>query len=229
MADIFLKKTIGFDVCEVKTDEKNGVFRGYASKFNGIDSYGDTILPGAYAKVVKTVKALPIFLNHETHDVPIGLYTLVKEDDKGLYVEGSLTLSIPKARDVYEAIKAGSLSGLSVGILLTHNDYELKDPDDIWSGRTIKNVSGLREISVCTYPADNVARISAVKSEGDVKTIRDLEERLRDAGFSKVDAMAFISNAKAVILDEKRRRDSETEVEKAVIGRIKHLSQSLGI
>lgn len=224
---IFLKKTIGFDVSEVKTEGDAGVFKGYASKFNGVDSYGDTILPGAYAGAVKNIKNLPIFVNHATNEVPIGVYSLVKEDERGLYVEGALTLGIQKARDVLEAIKAGSISGLSVGILLSHNDYELKDADDVWGGRIIKNVSGLREISVCTYPADDKARISAVKTEGDVKTIRDLEEQLRDVGFSKSDAMAFISNAKAVVLDEKRRRDSETEVEKQLVAKITKLSQSL--
>ncbi len=50
---------------------------------------------------------------------------------------------------------------------------------------------------------------------------------LRDAGFSKSDAMAFISNAKAIILDEKRRRDSETEVEKTLVAKILKVSQSL--
>lgn len=222
---IFLKKTLGFEVSELKTT-KEGTFQGYASKFNGVDSYGDTILPGAYADVADSAKKLPIFLNHNTQDVPLGFYSVVKEDEKGLYVEGKLTLTIEKARDVYEALKAGSLNGLSVGILLSHNDYELKDPDDAWSGRTIKHISGLREISVCTYPADDSARISAIKAE-EVKTVRDLEEKLRDAGFSKRDALDFISKAKAVILDEKSRRDSETEVEKELVAKIFKLSQSL--
>ena len=168
---IYLKKAIGFDVSEVKTEGEAGVFKGYASKFNGNDSYGDTILPGAYAEAIQSVQKLPIFLKK--------------------------------------------------------NDYELKDPDDIWSGRVIRKVSGLREISVCTYPADDRARIHAVKTEPGAKTVRDLEEMLRDAGFSKSDAMAFISNAKAIILDEKRRRDSETEVEKTLVAKILKVSQSL--
>ena len=225
---IFLKKTLGFDVSELKATSE-GTFQGYASKFNGIDSYGDTILPGAYADVVSETKKLPIFLNHDTSEVPLGFYSVVKEDDKGLYVEGQLTLSIEKARDVHEALKAGSLSGLSVGILLAHDDYELKDKDDVWSGRTIKHVTGLREISVCTLPADDKARISAVKADKEVKTVRDLEETLRDAGLSKSNALAFISDAKAIFLGEKSRRDSETEAEKELLAKVAKLSQSLKI
>ncbi len=157
--------------------------------------------------------------------MPLGFYSVVKEDEKGLYVEGELTLSIQKARDVYEALKAGSLNGLSVGIWLSHDDYALKDEDDPWSGRTIKHVSGLREISVCTYPADDKARISAIKSTAEVKTVRDLENLLRDAGFSKNDALDLISKSKAIFLDEQNRRDSETEIGKLNAG-IQKLSQS---
>ena len=45
-----IEKTLSLDDVELKTEGDAGVFRGYASKFNGIDSYGDTILPGAYQK-----------------------------------------------------------------------------------------------------------------------------------------------------------------------------------
>lgn len=221
---IFLKKSLGFEVSELKST-KEGTFQGYASKFNGTDSYGDTILPGAYADVIDSAKKLPIFLNHNTQEVPLGFYSLVKEDEKGLYVEGELTLSIQKARDVYEALKAGSLNGLSVGIWLSHNDYKLKDVDDPWSGRTIEHVSGLREISVCTYPADDSARICAIKSSAEVRTVRDLENLLRDAGFSKNDALDFISKSKTIFLDEQNRRDSETEIGKLNAG-IQKISQS---
>lgn len=229
MADIFLQKTLGFETTEIKTEGDKGVFSGYASKFNGVDSYGDTILPGAYAKAIKGIKNLPIFLNHDKSEVPLGVYTVVKEDERGLYVEGQLTLAISKARDVFEAMKAGSINGLSVGLGVSNKDYTFNDPDDPWSGRTFKSISALREISVCTYPADDKARISVVKSQNEAKTVRDLEESLRDAGFSKADALSFISTAKAVILDEKNRRDSETEVEKAVIAKIRGISQSLKI
>ena len=46
-------KTLSISDCEIKLDEKQGVFSGYASVFNGVDSYGDTILPGAYKNTLK--------------------------------------------------------------------------------------------------------------------------------------------------------------------------------
>jgi hypothetical protein len=212
--DITIQKTLSLSECELKTDGDKGTFAGFASKYNGTDSYGDTILPGAYAKVAAKAKNLPVFLNHGTWEVPIGVYTKVEDREQGLYVEGELTLSIQKAREVYEALKAGSMSGLSVGIMLSKKDYELVDDEDPWSGRVIKNVSALREVSICTFPADSKARISAVKSADEINTIRDLESALRDAGLSKSQAQSFIASARSVFVDEKSRRDSSNQVDK---------------
>ena len=209
-----IEKTLSLDDVELKTEGDAGVFRGYASKFNGIDSYGDTILPGAYQKVLGE-KMPPIFLNHNTMDLPIGRYTAMKENAQGLYVEGKLTLSIQKARDVYEAMRAGTIDGLSVGILLSKQDYDWNED----GGRNIKSVSGLREISVCTFPADDRARIGL----GAI-SIRELEENLRDAGLSKAQAQAFISKAKELILSERDQRDSESEAEKQVLAKLKTIA-----
>jgi len=216
-----IEKTLSLDDVELKTEGDAGVFRGYASKFNGIDSYGDTILPGAYQKVLGE-KMPPVFLNHNTMDLPIGRYTAMKENAQGLYVEGKLTLSIQKARDVYEAMRAGTIDGLSVGILLSKQDYDWNED----GGRNIKSVSGLREISVCTFPADDRARIGLVKCE-DIQgaiSIRELEENLRDAGLSKAQAQAFISKAKELILSERDQRDSESEAEKQVLAKLKTIA-----
>lgn len=213
MDNISIQKTLSLSECELKTDGDKGVFSGYASKYNGTDSYGDTILPGAYAKVAAKAKNIPIFLNHASWEVPIGKYTKVEDRPNGLYVEGELTLSIQKAREVYDALKAGSMSGLSVGIMLSKKDYDLVDDDDPWSGRVIKNVSELREISVCTFPADSKARINAVKTDG-VTTVREFESALRDAGLSKSQAQSLISTARAIFVDEKSRRDSSEQVDK---------------
>lgn len=213
MDNISIQKTLSLSECELKTDGDKGVFSGYASKYNGTDSYGDTILPGAYAKVAAKAKNIPIFLNHASWEVPIGKYTKVEDRPNGLYVEGELTLSIQKAHEVYDALKAGSMSGLSVGIMLSKKDYDLVDDSDPWSGRVIKNVSELREISVCTFPADSKARINAVKTDG-VTTVREFESALRDAGLSKSQAQSLISTARAIFVDEKSRRDSSDQVDK---------------
>ncbi len=49
-----------------------GIIEGYASVFNGVDSYGDTIAPKAFDHVI-TKGDLPTMLyGHDSMSVPIG-------------------------------------------------------------------------------------------------------------------------------------------------------------
>ncbi len=45
-----IEKTLSLDDVELKTEGDAGVFRGYASKFNGIDSYGVHHSPRSLSK-----------------------------------------------------------------------------------------------------------------------------------------------------------------------------------
>ena len=210
---------------ELSVDGQPGTFRGYASKFNGIDAYGDTILPGAYDKVVAEGGTVPAFFNHDSFDLPIGKYTKLSANSHGLYVEGLLTLDIPRARDVYNALKAGTVTGLSVGIGIADDDWE---PNVETGGKTIMNISLLREISICTFPADDRARVSLVKSEGieQMQTIRDLEKFLRDSGFSKAQSLAFIAKTRDIFTSE-ALRDAETKKEQAFLDALRRVGEKL--
>ena len=221
----YLNKQIQLQDVELSVDGQPGTFRGYASKFNGIDSYGDTILPGAYDKVVAAGGTVPVFFNHDSFDLPIGKYTKLSANSQGLYVEGVLTLDIPRARDVYNALKAGTVSGLSVGIGIAEDDWE---PNAETGGKTIKNVSLLREISICTFPADDRARVSLVKAEDidQMQTIRDVEKCLRDAGFSKSQALAFVAKTKDILSSESLR-DAEKQNENAFLEALARIGEKL--
>ena len=221
----YLNKQIELQDVELSVDGQPGTFRGYASKFNGIDSYGDTILPGAYDKVVAAGGTVPVFFNHESLDLPIGKYTKLSANSQGLYVEGVLTLDIPRARDVYNALKAGTVSGLSVGIGIAEDDWE---PNAETGGKTIKNVSLLREISICTFPADDRARVSLVKADDidQMQTIRDVEKCLRDAGFSKSQALAFVAKTKDILSSESLR-DAEKQNENAFLEALARIGEKL--
>lgn len=190
---------------------KPGFVAGYASKFGGIDSYDDTIEPQAYDSVVKSGALPKMLFNHDAWSVPVGRWTSWKVDDVGLYVEGELNLELQQAQDIRKAIEFGSLDGLSVSIRMKAEDFYY-DADGI---RHIKNVQSMREISLCTFPADNNARIITFKTAeelADLKTVRDLEDYLRDAGVSARDAKALISTSKRILTDEaataKAQRDA---------------------
>lgn len=193
-------KTLSLSNCQIKTDIGDGRFSGYASVFGLVDSYGDTILPGAYKETLEKNGIPKMFLMHNSNELPIGKWISAKEDDYGLQVEGELTLGMTRANDAFAAMKHETLDGLSIGYMLKKGDYSPSQEQE--GGRIIKNVSLLVEISPVVFPADKAARIdmSSIKSEVDsIETIRDFEYFLRDAGgFSKGLTNALISRARVL-------------------------------
>lgn len=181
-----------------------GAFSGYASVFGGVDSYRDTIMPGAYKSVIERIQAgsarMPkMFINHKSYELPVGKWLHMEEDEKGLLMSGELTPGMDEAKTVKAAMQHGTIDGLSIGYGLNRDDVEMVEKDD-GVVRIIKNVSELYEISIVTYPADDAARVdlSSVKSALDqVESIKDFEDFLREAGgFSKSLATATASRAK---------------------------------
>ena len=193
-------KTLSLTDCEIKVSSDSGIFSGYASTFNNVDSYGDTILPGAYKDTLRKNGMPKMFLLHRSYELPIGKWLEADEDKKGLYVKGEMTPNMSMANDAKAALQHGTLEGLSIGYALRKGDYT--PSDKVEGGRIIKSVSLLSEISPVTFPADKFAKVDvvALKSEiEEIETVRDFERFLRDAGnLSKGMTEALVSRAKIV-------------------------------
>ena len=210
-----------FKVCvkSLFTTLEDGVIEGYASVFGGVDSYGDTIEPTAFDNVIKSGQKPLMFYQHDRWSLPIGVWEELRVDEKGLYVKGRLNLELEEAREVYSALKFGSLNGLSIGFRMTEHDYEY-DEDDVCH---IKNIAELLEISIVNFPADKEARIIIVKSVDGVSEdveilhdIRDCEHYLRELGISKKMAQKLISvikTAKSAVSDSQKSEDAKLAAE----------------
>ena len=197
---MLVRKSLSLSDCDIKMDGETGKFAGYASVFGGVDSYGDTIIKGAFETTLKRDGKPKMFYGHQAFDgLPIGKWTVAKEDDHGLYVEGEITPGMSLAGDVRAALKHGTLDGLSIGGYLKAGDFEMLDDGK----RLIKKWSRLIEISVVTFPADSAARVdlASVKSEIEqIDTIQEFERFLRDAGgFSREAAKTILSRAKDLL------------------------------
>ena len=199
---MLLRKTLKLSDVSLKMEGDTGKFSGYASVFGGVDSYGDTIIKGAFESTLRTHGKPKMFFNHEW-SMPIGKYLVAKEDDHGLFVEGELTPGLGLSSDVRAAMLHGTLDGLSVGGYVKSGDYE-----DTETGRVIRKWSKLMEISPTVFPADDAARIDSSSVKGGdfveiiegIESIRDLESFLRDAGgLSKGAAVALVARAKKVM------------------------------
>lgn len=200
-------KNLSLNNCELKFAASGaGTFSGYASVFGGVDSYNDTILPGAYKSVIERIQAgaarMPkMFVNHRSWELPVGKWVKISEDERGLFMEGELTPGNPQAALVKAALQHETVDGLSIGYGLRSDDVDYIDKDGVQI-RVIKNISDLAEVSVVTFPADDAARVNldSVKSALDgIESIKDFEDFLREAcGFSKSLATATASRAKRI-------------------------------
>lgn len=198
---MLLRKTLKLSDVSLKTEGDTGKFSGYASVFGGTDSYGDTIVQGAFESTLRANGNPKMFFNHEW-GMPIGKYLVAKEDDHGLFVQGELTPGLTLSSDVRAALLHGTLDGLSIGGYVRSEDY-----DTTSTGRVIRKWTRLLEVSPVVFPADGAARIdgASVKSfeladaiDG-IESIRDLECFLRDAGgLSKGASMALVARVKKV-------------------------------
>lgn len=202
------RKTLALGAAEVKFDKGKGRFVGYGAFFNNVDSDRDIIKSGAFSDTLRDRPNVKMFFNHKYWDIPIGSYPVMKEDDKGLLVEGQLTEGMSVADDVFAAMKAGTVDGLSIGYSLDPDGWEYDADKTV---RILKKIN-LVEISVVTFPANESARIdlNSVKSEIEaLQTIADYERFLRDAGgMSKQLAKTLVSRARDIF-----RRDAGEDPE----------------
>jgi len=184
-------------------DESTGVetmaFEGYGAVFGNVDAYGDVIEPGAFAAYLSDVQSgkqqwPAMLLQHGGYGMtaedmtPIGIWTSLAEDGKGLKVVGKL-VDTPRGREVYALLKMTprpAIDGLSIGYIAKEWEPRSK-PDE--PRRRLKRID-LVEISPVTFPANGKARVDSVKSG---LGARDAEKALRDAGFSRTEAKAILA------------------------------------
>ncbi|RVD13557.1 MAG: HK97 family phage prohead protease [Mesorhizobium sp.] len=191
---------------EVKEESEDGTFEGYGSIFGNLDSYGETVMPGAFAKSLARhakEKTSPLMLwQHDSYS-PIGVWESLAEDKKGLFCKGRLLKGVQKADEAHIILKAGAIRGLSIGY------REIKvEPDG--NNRNLLELD-LYEISPVSFAANRRAGVTAVKSErmeefarklrdGEPMPVKEFEDILREAGVPKAMAVqiASVGYAKAI-------------------------------
>ena len=137
-------------------DDKYGYISGYASTFGNVDSVGDKVAKGAFAISIAT--KMPKMLWQHDRWQPIGSWTDAKEDDYGLWVQGRILKTVPQGLTAFNLLKEEAISGLSIGYRV--QDYEYDNDTGIY---TLKQVN-LLEVSVVTFPANELAEVANVKS-----------------------------------------------------------------
>ncbi len=172
-------------------EDEIGVFEGYGAVFGNIDSDGDIIAKGAFADSLR-LRTPKMLWQHNARE-PIGVFTEVKEDENGLYVKGKL-INTGRGAEAYELLKMGALDGMSVG-------FKTKQASrDHGTGRRTIMQAELMEVSLVTFPANELATVTAVKSLNGLSM--DMDTKSDDTDYKKDGVIVFdaaINMAKSIL------------------------------
>jgi len=201
---------------EWKADAATGAVEGYGAVFGNVDTYGDIIMPGAFASVGNNGRKVKMLWQHNP-DQPIGVWDEVREDARGLFVKGRILPGVERGREAIELMAAGAIDGLSIG-------YRTKDSEYRDGNRYLKEVE-LWETSIVTFPANEMAGAS-LKS---IETERDLERALIDCGLSRKAAKAIAAQGKGYLghRDDGAGNPDDGLRDAGLIEAIKHLHTAM--
>lgn len=205
---------------DVRSVTDSGAFAGYASVFGNIDSYGDVIAPGAFSDSLtewQSKGTWPPCLWQHRSDMPLGPFTAMREDDKGLYVEGQLLVKdVAQSREAHALLKSKTISGLSIGFEVIADAF-----DTDTQIRTLTRIK-LWEASLVTFPANEAAQVESIKARL-FRSRRDFETVMREQlEMSKRQAERVCAGGWAALV-----RDEEPELSDAQVAELSARMASL--
>ena len=200
-----------------------GQFSAYASVFGNVDSYGDVVIPGAFADDLKAWEesgnAIPLLFGHNMSDPDFNIGHVVdaKEDERGLLVTAELDLENPKAKQVYRMLKGRRINQMSFAYdVLEGGDAQREKLDGSKEGYYELRKLKLYEVSVVTIGANQETEVLAVKTAADAllsgaKAGRVIsaksEDDLRQAHAALANVLAAIGED-----DDQKQASGTTEV-----------------
>ena len=177
---------------------EDGQFEGYASIFGNVDSYGDIVQPGAFAKSLEEWREkgdpIPLLWGHDFHDPfsNIGSIDHAEEDEKGLRVRGTFDLENPKAVQVYRLAKGRRTTGMSFA-------YDVRESETKDDGTHLLDLH-IYEASIVPIGANPLAGVESVKAAVDgiaeqVKAGRALSAKTEGELRAAIDSLGDVSRA----------------------------------
>lgn len=142
------------------SDGASGVISGYAAVFDElVPGFNELLKRGAFTRTLREHQAAgtrPIMLWSHNPDEPIGIWTELVEDERGLKVTGKLIVDAAKGKEALALLSAGAINGLSIGFRARNAE---RGPN---GARVLKDVQ-LEEISLVAFAAAPSARVTSVR------------------------------------------------------------------
>lgn len=163
---------------ECKADTEKRLIKGYASIFNNVDSDGDLIEKGAFAKSIAEKftpggsSRIKMMSQHKTF---IGLPTVMKEDDRGLYVEGKASKT-PAGDEALELVADGVWDEMSFGFVTLREERVNDDDEHGGKLRRILKELDIWEFGPLAWGANSQTTAEAEKSGWLLDTLHQIKE-----------------------------------------------------
>ena len=162
--------------------EDQGIVEGYFINYNspaeyGRDGFYEQIAPEALTETLARNKDIKCFYNHN-YDLILGRTSnntlTLTNDEVGLFGSCKLNLNDSQARDIFERVKRGDISGCSFGAYIEDEDFNSNN-----NTFTVKKVD-LIEVSVCPMPfydsTTMEARDKVITESKRIQKLRDILE-----------------------------------------------------
>lgn len=184
MTDAFQVKSFDAEVKDI--DTKQGVVTGYFASFGNVDSDGDVIQKGAFAKSIAEngpQSEQPRIMHLWQHDAqkPLGRPHVLKEDDHGLYFESKIA-DTSWGADALKLYEAGVINEHSIGFQTLRSKSDHIDGDEV---NVIKEVK-LYEGSSVTWGANENTPTTGMKGmdvDKAVEKVQRLTKAVRSGTF----------------------------------------------
>lgn len=168
--ELFVAKLSEVKAVREKDDGPIKEVSGYASVFGNIDSYGDIVERGAFAKTIaeRVPKGLVKFFDAHgwSGSSLLGTCVEAKEDDRGLWVRCSVSAA-PSAQDIAVKMAEGHLDRMSFGFDTIRETFERVELEG-GAYRVLRHLHELRllEVSAAPMPVNEETELLSVKSYG---------------------------------------------------------------
>jgi len=186
MKDIYSYKDFAIsDPIQIKdVDGRKGIVTGYFANFDSLDSDGDIIMKGAFTKTIAATgpqsakPRIKHLLNHDPSQ-PLGVITMLKEDNKGLYYEsklGSHSLGV----DFVKMVESDLIKEHSIG-------YQVKKFSQVTPWDEYKDGDTLRELtelklwegsSLTAWGANSNTPLTGLKSSIEINKLLNKAEAI---------------------------------------------------
>jgi len=194
-------------VYQLRATEDAAGFSGYAATFWRVDSYGTAFTPTAFTKTLAERADDVRILYQHNPDWNIGVPNTLRVDDRGLYVDASVVDDGAEGSAFLKRLHGGVPFGLSFGFR-TMQDRAASEDDpldmtqvpsaDIFGGIRVITEVKLYEVSPVTFPANDLAEMTAVRQGAITDALHALADDLRAHRFSAEERAALAQVVAAI-------------------------------